>query len=89
MKALKVTRRLSARVGGFFKSKPKEEHAVPPKVDENPPKIDEPTPVAPLENPATEATPETPAAPVEAEKAVEEPKPVDTTPVAPVVAATA
>lgn len=53
-KAAKVGRRLSARVGDFFKTKPKPEVAAPAKVDENPPKIEEPTPVAPLENPATE-----------------------------------
>jgi len=36
------------------------------KVDEHPPKIDEPTPVAPLENPASEGLvpAETPAEPV-------------------------
>ena len=43
---------MSARVGEFFKTKPKEKETPPTKVDENPPKIDEPAPVAPLENPA-------------------------------------
>ncbi|KAF8969967.1 hypothetical protein BDZ97DRAFT_176019 [Flammula alnicola] len=71
-KATKVGRRLSARVGDFFKAKPKPEVATPAKVDEHPPKIDEPAPVAPLENPAsdpaaaTETKPEEPAKPVEA-----------------------
>jgi len=77
-KPLKVGRRLSARVGDFFKSKPKAEVAPPAKVDEHTPKIDEPVPVAPLENPASEgaeAKVEQSANPVEA--------------VAPVVAATA
>ena len=46
---------MSARVGDFFKPKPKAEHSTPPKVEENPPKIEEPAPVAPLENPAAEA----------------------------------
>ena len=86
IKALKVGRRLSARVGDFFKSKPKAEVATPAKINENPPVIDEPTLVAPLENPATteEATP-VPVA------AVEEPaKPIEAAPAAaPVVAATA
>jgi hypothetical protein len=80
-KAIKVGRRLSARVGDFFKSKPKAEVAAPAKINENPPVIDEPTPVAPLENPATEAA----AAP---EPTVEEP--VEAAPAAaPVVAAAA
>jgi len=57
-KALKVGRRLSARVGDLFKSKPKTEVTTPPKVNENPPVLEEPTPVAPLENPASEAAPE-------------------------------
>jgi hypothetical protein len=57
--AAKVTRRLSARVGDLFKSKPKHDHeARSPKVDEEPPKLDEPTPAAPLENPAEDATTE-------------------------------
>jgi len=75
-KALKVTRRLSARVGDFFKQKPKAEVHPPAKVDELPPMIGEPVKVAPLENPASEAA------------KVEEPaKTVEV--VAPVVAATA
>ena len=52
---MKVGRRLSARVGDFFKSKPKTEVTTPAKVDEHPPKIDEPEAIAPLENIATEA----------------------------------
>jgi hypothetical protein len=95
-KAAKVGRRLSARVGDFFKPKPKAEIATQPKVDEHPPKIDEPTPIAPLENPATEEAAAVPAVeeakPVEA-AAVEEPKPTEAspaeTPAAPVVAAAA
>jgi hypothetical protein len=55
LKAVKVGRRLSTRVGDFFKPKSKSEVTTPPKVAENPPKIDEPKPVAPLENPASEA----------------------------------
>ena len=47
-------RRLSARVGDLFKKRHPEITASA-KVDERPPKIDEPTPVAPLENPASEA----------------------------------
>jgi hypothetical protein len=79
VKALKVGRRLSARVGDFFKSKPKSEVTPPAKVDENPPKIDEPEPVAPLENPASQAV---------REATVEEPvKPAEVT--TPVIAATA
>lgn len=64
----------------------------PAKVDEHPPKIDEPEPVAPLENPASEAPEaavpavvDTSAIPV----AAEEPKPVETPVAAPVVAAAA
>ena len=83
-KSPKIGRRLSARVGDFFKPKPKAEHNTPPKVEENPPKIEEPTPVAPLENPAAEATEATPAA----APASEEPK-VEAPPAAPVVAAAA
>jgi len=74
-KGLKVGRRLSARVGDFFKSKPKTEVTTPAKVDEYPPMIEQPEPVAPLEDPATEAAKVEPAKPVEAS--------------APVVAATA
>ena len=76
--AAKVSRRLSSRVGELFKPK-KAETPTPAKVDENPPKIDEPAPVAPLENPATEAA----AAPAE------EPKVAEVPPAAPVVAAAA
>ena len=82
--AVKVGRRLSSRVGDLFKPK-KIEAAAPAKVDENPPKIDEPTPVAPLENPATTTT----ADAAEATPApAEEPK-VEAPPAAPVVAAAA
>ena len=74
---------MSSRVTDFFKSK---KHAVnaPAKVDENPPVIDEPTPLPPLENPATGG-----AAPVDAPAApaaeVSDPAP----PSAPVVVAAA
>lgn len=78
-KALKVGRRLSARVGDLFKSKPKPEVTPPAKVDEHPPKIDEPEPVAPLENPASDDVPK-----VEGEESAQ---PVEAA--APVVAATA
>ena len=90
-KSPKIGRRLSARVGDFFKPKPKEEVVTPPKVDENPPKIDEPAPVAPLENPAAEEAAAAPAATEEAkpeESKPEEPK-VEAPPAAPVVAAAA
>lgn len=85
--AVKVGRRLSSRVGDLFKSK-KVESAVPSKVDENPPKIDEPTPVAPLENPATSATGEAASASAAAAAPAEEPK-AEVPPAAPVVAAAA
>lgn len=75
-KVSKVGRRLSARVGDMFKSKPKAEVSTPAKVDEHPPMIGVPEPVAPLENPATpEAQTGEPAKPIE--------------PAAPVVAAAA
>ena len=84
IKAVKVGRRLSARVGDFFKTKPKAEVTPPAKVDEHPPKIDEPTPVAPLENPASES------APAPESKIEETAKPVEPAPaVTPVVAAAA
>jgi len=54
----KTSRRLSALVGEFFKSKPKDV-THPAKVDEAPPKIEEPTPVTPLENPTADSTPAT------------------------------
>jgi len=79
---------LSARVGEFFKSKPKEV-SPPAKVDEAPPKIEEPTPVAPLENPADDdSTPATAEPPKKEEttETNEPPKIVDAVP-APVVAA--
>jgi hypothetical protein len=50
--AAKVGRRLSSRVGEFFKPK-KVEASAPAKVDQYPPTIEEPVRVAPLENPAT------------------------------------
>jgi hypothetical protein len=79
----RVARRLSARVGDFFKQKPKHEVSTPAKVDEHPPKIDEPAPVAPLENPASEPA-AAPAAADSAPVATEEPaKPLE-----PVIAAT-
>jgi hypothetical protein len=66
-RAMKVSRRLSAKVGDFFKSKPKTEVTTPAKVDEHPPKIDKPEAIAPLENIDTEAAKvEEPAKPVEA-----------------------
>jgi hypothetical protein len=55
--AAKVSRRLSARVGDFFKAKKHDDKATAatsPKVDEEAPKLEEPAPVAPLENPAAE-----------------------------------
>jgi hypothetical protein len=70
----KVGRRLSARVGDLFKSRPKREVSPPAKVDEHPPKIDEPVPVAPLENPATETAPEPKVE--ESAKLVDAPAPV-------------
>ncbi|KAI0302085.1 hypothetical protein BC826DRAFT_497207 [Russula brevipes] len=79
--AAKVGRRLSSRVNELFKVK-KTEIPTQPKVDEQPPKIEEPTPVAPLENPATSAASEAAPAPTE------EPK-VEAPPVAAVVAAAA
>ena len=72
-KTAKVGRRLSARVGDFFKPKPKTEVATPAKVDEHPPKIDEPSPVAPLENPASESAAPVPATSEEPAKLVEVP----------------
>lgn len=47
--SVKLSRRISTRVGDLFKPKPKPKPA-PAIVDEFPPKIDEPVPVAPLEN---------------------------------------
>jgi hypothetical protein len=82
-KATKLGRRISARVGDFFKVKPKTEVASAAKVDEHPPKIDQPAPVAPLEN-VTEAAGEASAAETETAKPVE-PAPA----VTPVVAAAA
>lgn len=79
VKATKVSRRISARVTDFFKIK-KQEVNTPAKVDENPPVIDEPTPLPPLENPATDA-PASTEPPAEAS----EPAPA----VAPVIAAAA
>jgi hypothetical protein len=76
-KAAKIGRRLSARVNDFFKPKPKADVATPAKVDELPPKIEQPTPVDPLENPATAPAP------------VVGDKPIEAPPAAPVVAAAA
>jgi len=81
-KAIKVGRRLSSRVGHFFKPKQKEDVATPAKVDENPPKIDEPAPVAPLENPVENKT-------EEAVAPTDESKSIEAAPAAPVVAAAA
>lgn len=83
-KSPKVGRRLSARVGDFFKPKAKAEPTTP-KVEENPPKLAESEPIAPLENPAAEtAAAESTPAP----EATEEPK-TEAPPAAPVVAAAA
>lgn len=73
---MKVSRRLSARVGDFFRPKPKTEVTTPAKVDEHPPKIEKPETIAPLENPVLEGA-----------KVEEATKPVEVA--APVVAATA
>ena len=91
LKPSKVARRLSARVGDFFKAKSKQEVSTPAKVDEHPPKIDEPEPVAPLENPASESASAAAPAPAEPAAATEEPpKPVEPVPAAtPLVAAAA
>jgi len=75
-KASKVGRRLSARVGDFFRPKAKTELTTPAKVDEHPPRIEKPEEIGPLDNPATEAA-----------KAEEAAKPVEAA--TPVVAATA
>ena len=85
--AVKVGRRLSSRVNELFKSR-KVEAATQPKVDENPPKIDEPTPVAPLENPATAAG-DAPEATSAAAPAPAEELKTGAPPAAPVVAAAA
>lgn len=74
--AVKVGRRLSARVTDLFKSK-KSESSTAAKIDENPPVIEEQAPVAPLEHPAVEP-------PAQAE----DPKP-EVPPAAAVVAAAA
>jgi hypothetical protein len=85
LKAARVGRRLSSRVGDFFKAKPKTEVSTPAKVDEHPPKIDEPEPVAPLEHPAPESK-SAPAAPAPPEIV----QPIETAPAAsPIVAAAA
>lgn len=76
-KASKVGRRLSARVGDFFRpNKTRAELTTPAKVDEHPPRIEKPEEIGPLDNPATEAA-----------KAEEAAKPVEAA--TPVVAATA
>jgi len=69
---IKFTRRMSAVVGDYFR-KNKSDVPATAKVDEHPPKIDEPTPVAPLENPASESSVPavTPAEPSEPAKPVE------------------
>jgi len=81
--AVKVGRRLSSRVGEFFKPK-KAETATPAKVDENPPTIDSPPPVEPLEHPATASSADNSGS----APAPEEPK-TEAPPVVPVVAAAA
>ena len=83
---------MSARVGDFFKHKPKEV-STPAKVEEEQgktdeaPKIDEPAPLAPLENPAAEGKKEEGAAPATEEAKPEETKTAEAA--APAVAATA
>ena len=86
MKAAKVGRRLSARIGTLFRAKSsKDEASHPAKVEEHPPKIEEPAPVAPLENPASEGEAKKEETPAPA--ATEEPsKPAEPTPT-PVAAA--
>jgi len=76
-KKSRFTRRLSTRVGDLFK-KSKSEAPTSGKVDVNPPVLEEPTPVAPLENPASEG-----AGPAETPAEPSEPIPVE-----PVIAAT-
>ena len=72
---------MSARVGDFFKHKPKEV-STPAKVEEEQgktdeaPKIDEPAPLAPLENPAAEEAKPADAAEAKPE-AAEETKPAE------------
>jgi hypothetical protein len=80
--AVKVGRRLSSRVGEFFKAK-KFENTTQAKVDENPPTIDKPEPVAPLEHPATAGSADNTDAPASGEPKTEAP------PAVPVVAAAA
>jgi len=75
--AVKVGRRLSARVTDLFKPK-KAESSTSAKVDEHPPVIEEHSPVAPLEHPAVGDAP----APAEEPKS-------EVHPAAPVVAAAA
>lgn len=88
VKAQKVSRRLSSRVGDLFKPKPKKETApAPAKVEEAAPKLEEPAAVAPLETEAAPATTETPA-PAAEEPAAAAPV-AEAPPAAPVVAATA
>lgn len=86
-KSPKIGRRLSARVGDFFKPKHREP-SVPAKVAEAdaPPMIEEPAPVAPLENPAAEA--EAVPAPTTEAPVIDEPK-VEAPPAVPQVAAAA
>jgi len=69
-------------IGNIFPGKRHKTEA-PAKVDEAPPKIEEPTPVAPLENPAADSTPD--ADPPKTEEVNEPPKIIDATP-APVLA---
>ena len=73
---MKVSRRISARVGDFFtRTKAKSELTTPAKVDEHPPKIDKPEELAPLDPALEGAKVDEPGKAVEA--------------AAPVVAATA
>lgn len=83
----RIARRLSARVGEFFKVQQSgKRQEVPAKVEEAPPVLEEPTPVAPLENPAADPTPATgKEQPVEVKETNEPPKIIETTP-APVAA---
>ena len=75
----RVVRRLSARVGELFKAGKSKDVETPAKVDEGPPKTEEPTPVAPLENPAPDSTPNKGKGPQETEAMDELPKIIDAT----------
>jgi hypothetical protein len=80
----RVNRRLSSRITSLFTTPHKRRAEPPAKLNEAPPKIDEPTPVAPLENPAADSTPDADQ-PKRDEEVNEPPKIIDATP-SPVVA---